>query len=359
MIRDRCLLVLARKAACRHALVGLMFILAGLPMRVSTTAEAQGAATPPPLPPPGKLVDLGGWRLHINCAGEARAAQPTVILEAGAGGFSVEWSLVQPRVAGFARVCSYDRAGDGWSDLGPHPRTMRQTVFELHTLLEKAGVRPLYVLVGSSYGGVLARLYAATYPADVAGMLLVDGGRLNPLRFIDGKLVSLPETATGRPVPPVQTSNPLRESDIPPGARAQIEAAARQAAPTANDPPRDKLPAAAQQMRAWALAQVKHYAAYANPFEAEELALMIADQKKKELPLGDIPLIVLTAGRPEYGPGEQALEDDRKKSQAALASLSRIGKQVIAADSGHHIQIEDPELVTRSIGELVTAARKR
>jgi len=311
-----------------------------------------------PYPPPGRLIDVGGWRLHINCTGEARASQPTVILESGIGDFSVEWSLVQPLVAKFARVCSYDRASDGWSDLGPHPRTMRQTVFELHTLLDKAGVRPPFVLVGQSYGGVLVRLYAATYPADVTGMLLVDGGRLNPLRFIDGKLVSLPETATGRNLPPVKTSNPLLESDIPPGARAQMEAGARQAVPSANNPPRDKLPADAQRMRTWALGQVKHYAAYVNPFEAEELALMIADQKKKEFPLGGMPLIVLTAGNSEYGPDEQSLEDDRQKNQAALAGLSRNGKQVVAVGSGHHIHIEDPELVVKSIREILAAVPK-
>lgn len=322
----------------------------------AVTSWAQSKATPPPLPPPGKLIDIGGWRLHLNCTGEARAAQPTVILEAGNGDFSVEFGLVQPRVASFARVCSYDRAGTGWSKLGPHPRTMQQTVFELHTLLEKAGVRPPFVLVGQSYGGVLVRLYTATYPTEVAGMVLVDGGRLNPLRFINGKLVSLPETATGKPVPPVKTANPLRESDIPPEALAQIEAAARQMSPTANEPPRDKLPAEAQRMRTWALAQVKHYAAHANPFEAEELALLIADQKKKEYPLGDIPLIVLTAGREEYG--EKAVEEDRKKQQAALAKLSRNGKQIIAVNSGHHIQIEDPELVSKAIRDVVTAAQK-
>jgi pimeloyl-ACP methyl ester carboxylesterase len=241
---------------------------------------------------------------------------------------------VQPEVARFARVCSYDRAGDGWSDLGPHPRTMGQIVYELHTLLEKAGERPPYVLVGQAYGGVLVRLYAATYPAEVAGMVLVDGGRLNPLRFIDGKLVSLPETATGRRVPPVKTSNPLRERDIPPDARAQIEAAARRSAPTANEPPRDKLPADAQRMRTWALSQVKHYAAYVNPFEAEELAGMIAEQKSKENPLGDIPLIVLTAGNPEYGPDKQALEEDRKKNQAALATLSSPQPSVVRRPAG-------------------------
>lgn len=339
----------------------LMIILAALLVRVSlddATAWAQSETKQPPVPPPGKLVDIGGWRLHLNCTGEARAAQPTVILEPGVGDFSTAWSLVQPQVSGFARVCSYDRAGDGWSDLGPHPRTMRQTVFELHTLLEKAGVRPPYVLVGSSYGGVLVRLYAATYPAEVAGMLLVDGGRLNPRRLINGKLVTLPDTATGQAVPPVKTANPLRESDIPSAARAQIEAAAKQMAPTANQSPRDKLPADVQRMRTWVRSQVKHYLAYVNPFEAEELALMIADEKNKKHPLGDIPLIVLTAGRPEYGPDKQALEDERMKAQAALQLLSRKGKQVIAKGSGHHIQIEDPELVIKSIREVVTAARK-
>ena len=126
---------------------------------VTVAALATGAVaqedTAPPLPPPGRLVDVGGWRLHLHCTGVQGPGQPIVILEAGVGDFSVEWSLVQPGVAGFARVCLYDRAGDGWSELGPHPRTMRQVVYELHTLLEKAGERPTFVLVGHSYGGWL------------------------------------------------------------------------------------------------------------------------------------------------------------------------------------------------------------
>src|SRR6266702_6080953 len=147
---------------------------------VSHMAQSQSASTSPPLPPPGQLIDLGGWRLHLNCLGKAAASQPTVILEAGAGDFSVDWSLVQPGIARFARVCSYDRAGSGWSDLGPRPRTLHQIVWELHTLLDKAGVKPPFVLVGHSYGGWLVRLYASTYPADVAGngagMVLVEAG---------------------------------------------------------------------------------------------------------------------------------------------------------------------------------------
>src|SRR5205085_5851600 len=133
------------------------------------------------------------------------------------------WSLVQPGVARFTRVCSYDRAGDGWSDLGPHPRTFHQIVYELHTLLDKAGVKPPLVLVGHSYGGWLVRLYASTYPADVAGMVLVEAGADNPRRLLpDGKMGYSSALATGRPIPAVKVSNPLRVSDIPPIALRQM-----------------------------------------------------------------------------------------------------------------------------------------
>ena len=93
---------------------------------------------------PGRLVDVGGWQLHLNCEGASKPGEPTVVLEAGGGDFSVTWALVQPMVATFARVCSYDRSGSGWSDLGPNPRTMRQMVYELHALLNRAGVSPLW-----------------------------------------------------------------------------------------------------------------------------------------------------------------------------------------------------------------------
>src|SRR4030081_1825561 len=140
---------------------------------IAIAAQAQNASAPP-FPAPGRLIDLGGWRLHLNCSGQANPGRAVVILEAGAGDFSVDWSLVQPLVAPSARVCSYDRAGAGWSDLGPGPRTMRQQGWELHALLEKAGEKPPFVLVGHSYGGWLTRLFAEAYGADVSGMVLGD-----------------------------------------------------------------------------------------------------------------------------------------------------------------------------------------
>src|SRR5687768_14490876 len=116
------------RPAFRYVLLGLAVILL---VRPPAVARGQDATTSPPLPPPGRLIDLGGWRVHLHCTGEVRPSQPTVTLEAGSGDFSVDWSLVQPDVARFARVCSYDRAGAGWSGLGPRPRTMRQVVWEL------------------------------------------------------------------------------------------------------------------------------------------------------------------------------------------------------------------------------------
>lgn len=343
--------------------LSLVLVLAALPLLVSpqaATALAQSETTQPPFPPPGRLVDVGGWRLHLNCTGEARASQPTVILEPGIGAFSVEWSLVQPGVAKFARVCSYDRAGAGWSELGPHPRTLRQIVYELHTLLDKAGVKPPLVLVGQSYGGWLVRLYASTYPAEVAGLVLVEAGAGNPWRMMsNGKLVRSSDLATGQPVPAVKVSNPLRVSDIPPEALSQMKAGAQALAKRPNEPPRDKLPPDAQRMRAWALAQLGHIAAGVNPFEHEELAGLRAERTKSKYPLGDMPLIVLTRGiSEEDGPDGKAFEEEHRRDHAAIAAMSRNGKLVIAAHSGHHVQLDEPELVIKSIRDVLTAVRK-
>ena len=318
-------------------------------------------ADAPPLPAPGRLVDIGGWRLHINCTGQAQPSRPTVILESGIGDFSVEWSLVQPRVAPLARVCSYDRAGDGWSDLGPNPRTLHQIVYELHTLLERAGEKAPYVLVGHSYGGWLVRLFAFSYPKDVAGMVLVEAGADDPLRMMpDGTLVHASRLQSGRSIPPVQTSNPLRESDVPPAAMAQMREGAKALAADPNPGSRRKLPPDAQQMRAWALGRWQHAAAAFNPVEAEELAELRADRTQREHAFDDKPLVVLTRGLPEEtGPDARSLEDEHRKDHAAVARMSTQGRLIVAERSGHHVQLDEPELVVKAIENVVTAATKR
>ena len=323
---------------------------------IAMSATAQTPSTPP-LTPPGRLVDVGGWKLHLNCTGEARAAQPTVILESGVGDFSVEWSLVQPKVAAFVRVCSYDRAGDGWSELGPHPRTFHQIAYELHTLLANAGIKPPIVLVGHSYGGWLVRQYQAMYPSDVAGMVLVEAGMDDPWRFgPDGKLVRATQLATGRPVPEVKMSGPLRVSDLGPNLLKRMMAGTDELSKHANDPPRDLLPSDARRMRTWALAQLGHVAAAVNPFDIEEITALHQDRLKTDHALGDLPLIVLTRGIPdETGPNAKSLEDSHRRDHETLASMSRKGKLIVAEHSGHHIQLQEPELVVASIREVLFA----
>jgi pimeloyl-ACP methyl ester carboxylesterase len=125
-------------------------------------------------PAPGQLVDVGGYKLHISCLGTPHAGSPTVILEGAHQATSSLWALVQSPVAAEARVCAYDRAGLGWSEPGPEPRDAEHVSRELHTLLANAGIPAPYVLVGHSYGGLYARVYAAQYPTEVAGLVLVD-----------------------------------------------------------------------------------------------------------------------------------------------------------------------------------------
>src|SRR5207247_2474711 len=118
--------------------------------------------------PPGKLVDIGGRKLHLLCTG---SGSPTVVLVAGGGAFSIDWALVQPQLARTTRVCSYDRAGLGWSDGGPADETVEQTLDDLHRLLSAAGERGPYLLAGASIGGIYIRAYQHAYPAEVAGLV--------------------------------------------------------------------------------------------------------------------------------------------------------------------------------------------
>ena len=316
---------------------------------------AQDDTTPPPLAAPGRLVDVGGWRLHIYCTGAYTGA--TVILEAGVGDFSVEWSLVQSAAAQLGRVCTYDRAGDGWSELGPHPRTLRQLAFELHTLLTNAGERGPYVVVGHSYGAWIVRTYTSAYPDDVAALILIDGGADNPWRLLpDGSLVRSADLARGRPIPPVRTANPLRLADIPPGALAQMRAGLSEASRTANAPPRDKLPLHAQQMRTWALGRLSHVAAAVNPVLEEELAVLRAEREQTARPYGDRPVVVIIRGlADEETPAMRAREAERRDEYIALTGLSSHGRHLVASRSGHHIQLDEPELVVAAIRDVLAS----
>src|SRR5947209_7028455 len=157
------------------------------------------AATSSDLKPPGKLVDLGGHRLHVNCKG---TEQPTVVVENGLGDFSFDWSLVQSRVSAFARICTYDRAGYAWSDPGPKPRTFAQLNLELRDALSKLGEKGPFVLVGHSYGGPVLRNFARVYPAAAGGMVFVDAAHEGLRVGIGGgKTIRLGDGAKGAEIP--------------------------------------------------------------------------------------------------------------------------------------------------------------
>lgn len=150
-----------------------LFVLAVTGMIYQTAATEADQRN---YPPPGLLVNVDGYRMHIHCTGEG---SPTILLDHVAGGSSVDWALIQPKLAEHTRVCAYDRSGFGWSDYNPAPRTLEQQVYELHSLLQGANEQGPYILVGHSYGARVSRVYAANYPEEVAGMVLMDAGILS------------------------------------------------------------------------------------------------------------------------------------------------------------------------------------
>jgi pimeloyl-ACP methyl ester carboxylesterase len=179
--------------------------------------------------PPGEMVDVDGHLMHINCIGEGG---PTIILEAANLGMSAHWVRVQQQLAQSTRVCAYDRAGMGWSEAGPEPRDARQISSELHTLLKGAATEGPYVLVGHSYGGLYARMYAARYPKQVAGVALVDSS--HPEQFTrseEGRAMYKQTNRLGAVIPFLARLGVIRltnfypaHPDLPPQQRAQIEA---------------------------------------------------------------------------------------------------------------------------------------
>jgi len=121
-------------------------------------------------PPPGKLVDVGGYRLHIDCMGQG---SPTIVIDAGAGNWSVAWTGIQEQLAGETRVCTFDRAGLGWSDPGIKPRTSAVMADELYALLHNAALAPPFLMVGHSLGGYNVRVFTDRH-SEVAGLVLID-----------------------------------------------------------------------------------------------------------------------------------------------------------------------------------------
>ena len=286
-------------------------------------------------PAPGQLVDVGGYQMHIYCTGQG---SPTVMLEAGSGDSSLIWAKVQPKIAEFTRVCSYDRAGLGWSDPSPYPRTANTMVEELHTLMLTAKIDGPYVFVGHSLGGMLVRMYAHKYPDDISGMVLVDS--LHEARMIrNPDLAEAIQEATGQ-FRMLAFLNSIG-----------IIALAPQAIPTLGLPADTNkryqaLMASTDALATW-LAELK----MGKENCAEALAMQINS-------FGDLPLVVISAGHGEslasFSDAEnQQLWENMQIEQTDLVALSSQGKQIIAEKSGHHIQLDQPELVIDAIRQVI------
>lgn len=194
-------------------------------------------------PPPGEMVDVGGHELHVNCSGQGG---PAVILESALGNASPHWVWVQREVAKTTRVCAYDRAGMGWSERGPEPRDAERVADELHALLEGAGVQGPYVVAGHSYGGLFARVYAARYPGETAGVVLIDSSHPEQFTRLPDGQENYEEARQLFAIAPLLTRvGVVRLFDLlpappglPPEQRAQVEAlnpSTRQVSTTAEE----------------------------------------------------------------------------------------------------------------------------
>src|SRR5688572_6672126 len=161
-----------RRRGCLIQLGWIAALIIGLIVLGTIYESVAEASDAKAYPPPGELVDVGRYRLHLNCTG---SGSPTVVIDSGMGDWSASWSSwVQPEVAKTTRVCTYDRAGAGWSESGSRPPTVEQFTKELHTLLQNAGIPGPYVLVGHSLGGFTVRVFVHDYAADVAGVVLIE-----------------------------------------------------------------------------------------------------------------------------------------------------------------------------------------
>jgi pimeloyl-ACP methyl ester carboxylesterase len=287
-------------------------------------------------PPSSEMVNVGGHSMHLHCTGEEGRA-PTVVMDSGAGGIGMDWQPVQPGVAKFARVCTYDRGGAGWSEPGAQPRTSQQFVGELHALLNNAGIQDPYVLVGHSLGGNNVQLYASRYPDEVAGMVLVDPQFYNSPSYVE---------------PEVQ--NALAEAMPSPGVSLWNKFLATIGV--------TRLPytfGGETDERTAISTHAKN--TYETMDEYSSLEESAKERRAATVPLGDKPLIVLSAGAREF-PGFSQEQSDQvneawTKSEADLTQISQNSEQIIAEDSGHNIQFDDPDLVIDAIRRVVEAAR--
>lgn len=295
----------------------LILTLFGLSMAVHGGSPAQGT-----------LIDVGGYRLNITCEGYGT---PTVVFDVGLGGSALEWRSVVDEAREFTRVCMYDRAGYGWSDTGPLPRTSSTIANELYLLLETAGFDKPFVLVGHSYGGYNMQLFARRYPFLVAGMVLVDSSHPSQVERFEAPPIGLntaPSTRWGM----VKFGHP---PSLHPGLSPEAQKTVR------------------YQMSRWRTRRTLAHEFLGFRDSARELTNAMA--------LPAMPVIVLSRGKRVWPRTERGdlLEDLWIELQSELAAQSPYSAHIVAGASGHQIHLDQPRLVAYAIAVVTDIYRLR
>jgi pimeloyl-ACP methyl ester carboxylesterase len=290
-------------------------------------------------PVPGRLVSVAGYRMNINCMGHGT---PTVILESGLGGYSLDWTLVQPEVAKFTRVCAYDRAGLGWSDAKPGPRTSRKIANELSSLLQVSGITGPYVIVAHSIGGYHARIFASQNHDQIVGVVLdsshpeqeMRSGQIRAFNHQERRLVRVGRIAMIFGLP--RWLRLCGKGQFPQLESVHKMVVARECRP--------------------------------EFFGAVEAEMDGANESSREVAdsgtLGDIPLIVLShdpnaaLGSSVPSASDQQVETVWTQMQRELTQLSSRGTQFVAKGSNHYIQIDRPDVVVDAVHRVFDEAQK-
>jgi pimeloyl-ACP methyl ester carboxylesterase len=320
----------------------MRFLLSTALIIVALTLPActQQKASPESYPPPGRLIDIGRRKLHLYCAGKGT---PTVILIAGGSAFSIDWVLVQPQVAENTRVCSYDRAGLGWSGPGPEENIVEENVSDLHAVLQASGEPGPYVLVGASIAGIYIQAYQRAFPADVAALVFTNSS--NRIGFkVKDKVGLIWEL----------TQAEIRSGFSPP------PSAAKGPAPTREDDPFDELPPDLQKVRLWLDVRLSQES---DPSKAvpedllswrkEFLTEFDATDAGKKPPLGSLPVVVI-ASDPA---APESARRSRDEAGPRLDYLSSNTVHITAAGSGHEIHLYQPDRVIQGVLQAVSAVR--
>jgi pimeloyl-ACP methyl ester carboxylesterase len=303
-------------------------------------------------PAPGRLIDVGGHRLHIHTEGQG---SPVVVLEAGIAASSVSWRLVQDRLAPFTTVIAYDRAGLGYSDPSPQPRTIANILQDFQTLLSKAGISTPIILVGHSFGGLAALEYACVDKSRLAGLVLVDplaASEWCPVQPQSQVMLNRGVQLARRGAWVARLGIVRLSLDLLRAGSRRIPKLAAKLSSGSGSQLTERLVGEVRKLpkELWPVVQSHWCQPKAFLSMAAHLESLPASAAacRSTCDLGDLPITVLS------GANSAA---NRLAEHEAMAKRSTRGKLVIAQNSGHWIQLDEPDLVVTAVREIIEASR--